>query len=356
MIRSILFAALSTGGFAALSTHGLYAADLTVGTATAAAGRKATGALQIAAGVDAAASVPVIVVNGAKPGPVLALVSGSHGTEYASIIAVAKLAQSLDAAAISGSVILLPLVNVASFQEKVPHVNPVDRKNMNRFYPGKPDGTQTERISWAIAQQVVQKSDYLLDYHGGDLDENLAKYSYWPDTGNSRIAAATRAMVLAFGLDHIIIQNARNPVPPGGAVTLTRYAQNLGKPAIPVEAGHAGTVHAEDVDALVNGTLSVMRELKMLAGAPKPVEHPLWLGPITTVAADQDGIFFPLVAPETYVRQGMAIGYLTNYYGERIREVTAPLSGVVAYIGAVPSMKKGDTVANIAALADDPQH
>ncbi len=347
-MRSILLALFST--FAA------QAADLAVGTAAASPGHKAAGELQIPAGADAEAHVPVIVINGARPGPVLALVSGSHGTEYASIIAVEKLAQSLDAAAIAGSVIVLPLVNVASFQDKVPHVNPVDRKNMNRFYPGKPDGTQTERISWAIGKQVVEKCDYLLDYHGGDLDENLAKYSYWPDTGNPRIAAAARSMVLAFGLDHIIIQNARNPIVPGGPVTLTRYAQNLGKPAIPVEAGHAGTVRAEDVDALVNGTLNVMRELKMLSGAPKPVENPLWLGPITTVTADRDGIFFPVVAPETYVRQGMTIGYQTDYYGEKVRDITSPISGVVAYIGAVPSMKKGDTVANIAALAGDPQH
>ncbi len=52
----------------------------------------------------------------------------------------------------------------------------------------------------------------------------------------------------------------------------------------------------------------------------------------------------------------MTIGYQTDYYGEKVRDITSPISGVVAYIGAVPSMKKGDTVANIAALAGDPQH
>src|ERR1041385_4857517 len=60
----------------------------TVGTATAAPGQKATGTLEIAAGVDAATSIPVVVVRGNKPRPVLALVSGAHGTEYASIIAL----------------------------------------------------------------------------------------------------------------------------------------------------------------------------------------------------------------------------------------------------------------------------
>jgi predicted deacylase len=347
-MRALVLAAVTAGL--------LTGADFSVGNAAAAPGRKATGYLQIPAGSDAATNVPAIVVNGAKPGPVLALVAGSHGTEYASIIALEKFAQIADPAALSGTIIILPIVNVASFQEKVPHLNPVDRKNMNRFYPGKEDGTQTERVSWAITKQVIEKCDYLLDYHGGDLDENLRKYSYWPDTGNPKIAAATRTMALAFGLDHIIIQNAKNPIAPGGAVTLTRYMQNIGKPAIAVEAGHAGTTYDEDIDALVEGTLSVMRALKMLPGAAKPVEHPLWIGRLATISADQDGIFYPLALPEAYVKQGMSIGYITNYFGEKIRDVTSPISGVIAYIGAVPSMKKGDTLAFIGELAEDPQH
>jgi len=166
--------------------------SFTVGTATASAGQKATGTLEVPAGVDAATSIPVVVVRGAKPGPVLALVSGAHGTEYASIIALEKVIQSLDPAQVSGTVIILPLVNIPSFEQKVPHVNPVDGKSMNRFYPGKQDGTQTERVSYAITKQVVERCDYLVDYHGGDLDENLRPYAYWPKSGNAQQDATTR--------------------------------------------------------------------------------------------------------------------------------------------------------------------
>src|SRR5215472_3924260 len=151
-----------------------------VGTASARPGQKATGTLDVPRGTDAATSIPVAVINGAKPGPVLALVSGAHGTEYTSIIALEKVIQSLDPAQVSGTVIIVPLVNIQSFEQKVPHVNPVDGKSMNRFYPGKQDGTQTERVSYAITKQVVERCDYLVDYHGGDLDENLRPYSYWP--------------------------------------------------------------------------------------------------------------------------------------------------------------------------------
>ncbi len=330
------------------------AADLTIGTATARSGQKATGVITVPAGVDAAANIPVIVVNGAKPGPTLALVAGAHGTEYASIIALEKLAQTAEPAGLSGAIIIVPLVNVASFAQKVPHLNPVDNKNMNRFFPGKADGTQTERASWALAKQVVEKCDYLIDFHGGDLDENLRRYSYLARTGKDKPDATAHAMVLAFGLDHIILQDFRAPVPAGGAVTLTRFASGIGKPAIAVEAGHSGTTNAEDVDVLVDGVYNIMRHLKMLPGAVMPVEHPIWLARSTTLTSQFDGIFYPLARPEAYVTKGMTIGYVTDYVGNKIWDVASPVDGVIIYIGAVPSMKKGDSVAVIGEPGNSP--
>ena len=320
--------------------------SFTVGTATAAAGQKSTGYIEVPAGADAATGIPVVVVRGSRPGPVLALVSGAHGTEYASVIAIEKLIQALDPAQVSGTVILLPLVNIQSFQQKVPHVNPVDGKSMNRFYPGKQDGTQTERASWLITKQVVERCDYLIDYHGGDLDENLRPYSYWPKTGNDKQDAITRDMTLAFGLNHIIVTTDR-PKDPNASRYLDNTANTRGKPAIAVEAGYSGTVETDDVQALVNGTLNVMRYLKMLPGTVPMVEHPVWIGKVDTVASEQNGIFYPLVQRGTYVEQGMKIGYVTDYFGNTIFEAHAPAAGVVLYICGVPSMKKGDAIANI---------
>src|SRR5690349_17726341 len=262
----------------------LRAQAFTVGSASAAPGQKATGYLEVPAGVDAATNIPVVVVNGAKPGKILALVSGAHGTEYVSIIAIEKLIAQIDPAQITGTVILVPLVNIASFEQKVPHVNPVDNKSMNRFYPGMENGTQTERASFLITREVVDKSDYLIDFHGGDLDESLRPYSYWVVTGNKKEDAVSKEMVLAFGLDHIIISDDRPK-----DVKATRYLDNTaamrGKPTITVEAGYAGTVETDDVAALVQGTRSVMRFLKMLPGTPHPIEHPVWiksLGEVTS--------------------------------------------------------------------------
>jgi hypothetical protein len=324
-----------------------------VGTASAAPGQKAFGAIEVPAGVDPGTRIDVAVIRGRKPGPVLALVSGAHGTEYASIVAVAKLVQLLDPAAISGTVILVPLVNVPSFVQKVVHVNPIDGKSMNRFYPGKADGTQTERASLAITREVVDKCDHLIDLHGGDLDEDLRPYSYWTKTGNAAQDAISKEMVLAFGLDHVIVSTDR-PKEPQASRYLENTATVRGKPSITVEAGHAGTVEPDDVAALVDGTLSVMRYLKMLPGAPTRVEHPVWIESVKTIVSGETGLFYPVVRKGSYVAEGTRVGYVTDFVGRPIFEARSPAAGVVLYICSVPSMKKGDTVANVGVVAASP--
>jgi predicted deacylase len=323
---------------------------LTVGTAIAVAGQAVTGFIEVSAGSDAGTNIPVAVIRGPKPGPTLALVAGAHGTEYASIIALEKLIQELNPADISGTVIIVPLVNIASFEQKVPHVNPVDGKSMNRFYPGDPNGTQTERASWAMTKQVVEKSDYLIDLHGGDLDESLRPYSYWAPTGNARQDAVSRAMVLAFGLDTIILSTDR-PRDPNAARYLETNASLRGKPSLTAEAGHAGTVEPEDVTALIHGCLNVMRYLKMLQGDAPPLQNPVWIERIASVTSETAGVFYPMVKRGWYVQQGMKIGYVTDLFGKTVWEARAPSSGVVLYVCAVPSMKKGETVANIGVVA-----
>jgi uncharacterized protein len=321
-----------------------------VGSASAASGTKATGFLEVPAGSDAATKVPVVVIQGEKPGPVLTLASGSHGTEYASILAVEQLIDRLDPKQLSGTVILLPLINTASFEQKVPHINPVDGKSMNRFYPSKPDGRQTERTSAVITHEVVDKSDYLIDFHGGDLDENLRPYAYWSPIGNAKQDAASRGMVEAFGLDTIILVKER-PKDPSEARYLDNNASLRGKPSIAVEAGYAGTSDPSDIALLVDGTLNVMRYLKMFPGNATSIERPAWIEKIHEVSSNETGILYPLVKRGSYVAAGARLGYVTDYFGKVIFEPHAPAGGVVLYVCAVPSVKKGDTVAFVGQLA-----
>jgi predicted deacylase len=324
-------------------------ASFTVGTATAARGQKMLGVLKVPAGSDAATDIGVAVINGARPGPVLAVVSGAHGTEYASILAVEELIDAVDPAQLSGTVILVPLVNVASFERLTPHLNPTDNKNMNRFYPGTLSGTQTERASHVITKEVVEKCDHLIDLHGGDLDENLRPYSYWTVTGHQQQDEFSRGMVLAFGLNHIII-SADRPKDPAQSRYLENTASTRGKPSFTAEAGRSGPVDANDVAVLVKGVKNVMGYLKMTSLRPVPVENPVWIERVITIASDLDGIFHPAFDRDAHVAKGAKIGSVTDYLNRPLKEIMAPEAGIITFIRAVPSLKKGDTVASIGVI------
>ena len=97
-----------------------------------------------------------------------------------------------------------------------------------------------------------------------------------------------------------------------------------------------------------------MRHLKMLPGAPSPVEHPVWIEAIQTASSEEAGLFYSLVRRGAYVARGMKMGYVTDALGRTVFEARAPAAGVVLYICSVPSMKKGDTIANIGVVASSP--
>jgi predicted deacylase len=158
--------------------------------------------------------------------------------------------------------------------------------------------------------------------------------------------STTKAMVLAFGLDHIIVVTDR-PRDANSSRYLESTASTRGKPAITAEAGYSGTVETDDVNALVAGCANVMRYLKILPGEAKPVESPVWLTKVDTISSEVDGIFYPLVKRGTYVEAGTKVGYVTDYFGKTISEKSAPAAGVVLYVCGVPSMKKGELMANI---------
>jgi uncharacterized protein len=318
----------------------------TVGTASAQRGQKAYGVLKVPAGSDAGYDIPVVVIHGARPGPVLAVASGAHGTEYASIIAVEMLIDSVKPDEVAGTLILLPLINVPSFERITPHVNPTDNKSMNRYYPGAPGGSQTDRASYVITKEVVERCDHLIDLHGGDLDENLRPYSYWTVTGNQKQDDLSREMVLAFGLDHIII-SADRPRDPGASRFLENTASTRGKPSFTAEAGRSGPVDVTDAARLSAGVKNVMAHLKMGGAVAGPVRTPVWVEKIVTLAADRDGMFQPTVDRDAHVTKGARIAIVTDYLNRPLQDVTAPEDGIIMFIRAVPSLKKGDTMANI---------
>jgi len=130
---------------------GAHARDLAqLGPLHASAGEAVSGYLQVAALGDNGARIPVSLVRGAGRGPVLALVAGTHGYEYPGISALQRLRQSIDPRALRGTLILVHIANPPSFYGRTIYTSPADGKNLNRVFPGRPDGTLSERIAYEI--------------------------------------------------------------------------------------------------------------------------------------------------------------------------------------------------------------
>ena len=322
-------------------------APLVIGGITAAPGQRASGTLDVPArGGDAGTTVPFTILRGTAPGPVLALVAGTHGAEYVPIVALQKLRASIDPAKLRGTIIMVHVANMPSFLGRTVYYSPADGKNLNRVYPGKRDGTLSERIADVITREVIERATHVVDLHCGDGNESLRPYSYWITTGDPKVADAGKAMALAFGLERIVVDGSR-PTDPAASVYLSNTAVTRGKPALTTETGGMAIVDDESIALIERGVAGLMRHLGMKEDGPAPVANPVWLERSEVLRAAQTGLFVPAVAKAQTVTKGTLIGHITNFHGTTVEEIRAPLDGEVLYVIGTPPISKGEPVAMI---------
>jgi predicted deacylase len=324
--------------------------SLSVGTAIASRGQKVSGYIDVPDGVDPGARIPVSVVNGRAPGPILALVAGTHGYEYTSVLALPRVLARLDPERMQGAVILVHLANPPAFYERRIYRN-ADGKNLNRVYPGRADGTQTDRIAFAITREVIDKATHVIDMHCGDGNESLGRYSYWQVTGDAKMDAAGKDMALAFGLDHIVIDRER-PKDPAKSLYTSNTAVLRGKPAITVEAGGMGLTDEASVGAQEDGALSVIASLRIQDFPSLRTEHPLFVARSEVLTSPATGVWRWDVEKGQSVATGALIGRVHDLQGNVLGEVRAPFAGEVLYVVATPPTTKGEPVAFIGHTAE----
>jgi predicted deacylase len=336
-----------------LAAQGAWAEEpvpFTVGTLKALPGEAVSGYLEIEPQDDAGARVPVSIIRGAKPGPVLALIAGTHGYEYPGVTALQSLRQSIRPADLSGTLVLVHIANPPSFYGRTIYTSPADGKNLNRVYPGKPDGTLSERIADSITRNVIEQADYLVDLHAGDGNEALRPYVYMPVTGDAKLDEASRGLALAFGLDHIVIDEGR--VQPKEASLYTdQTALSRGIPAITTETGQLGSNDSYWVGLAVHGCENIMRHLRMIEGEARSNDAVVWLTGYEVIRSPVQGIFRPAVRDGYAVAENGLLGELFDAFGAKLADVRAPFAGVVNYVVATPPVSEGEPVAMISRLA-----
>lgn len=315
---------------------------LKVGDVSASRGTKATGAIHIPDGADKGVDIPVSVIHGREPGKTLALIAGTHGYEYTSILALQRLLPQVDPGRMKGSLILVHMANPETFYGRRIYFNQ-DGKNLNRVYPGKKDGTLTERIADLITREVIDQATHVIDMHSGDGNESLRPYSYWMTGNDPAVDAQSKELNLAYGLDHIVVDHSRpKDVKDSRYTAMTGVLR--GKPSITAESGGLGLTDDASVNIHLRGALSVINHLGIMLAPSVKVEKPVWIEKSEVLTAPETGVWENVVDQRDAVVAGTLIGRVKDASGRVIGEVRAPFAGVMLYVVATPPITKGEPV------------
>ncbi|MGC8489347.1 MAG: M14 family metallopeptidase [Clostridia bacterium] len=281
--------------------------------------------------------IPYTQVEGFEPGPRLLVTGGVHGGEYPGIEAAIRFAASLRPEEIRGTVTVIHLTNPPAFYGKTQYVVPLDGKNLNREFPGRADGTPTERMAYAVFN-MARSHDAWVDLHGGDIHEALVPFVIYSPLGDPAVAARSQAMAHAYGIE-TLVESAS--IQGGSYATATAH----GIAAILAESGQVGQLDERSVARHLDGLARVLALLGIsAAGAPAsvPPASPVVYTQNLWVRAPMRGLQYPVVEVGEDVVEGQVGARIQNEWGEVLAELPVPASGRVLFRATSLAITEGD--------------
>lgn len=272
--------------------------------------------------------IPVIIVNGAYDGPVLAIQAGIHGDEYDGQQAVRLLVNELDPAELRGTVVAIPCLNTPAFNAAA-RSSSIDHANLNRIFPGDPEGSYSLRLADAHVHRIIPNIDVLVDLHTGGQFGEIAPLAI-VQRGHEDIATD-----LGLAAGHKIIWK-------GGAWGGTARASALaaGKPAVTLEVG-GGTFAGATVDLHVESLRNIMRALKMIDGEPRL--HDSYDAVNATFArATAGGFYLDHCQPGDFAKKGDTLATIVDHFGDVVETVLAPEDGLVLWVRRLRTIRPGE--------------
>jgi uncharacterized protein len=285
---------------------------------------------------------PVFEAVGARTGPRVCLLAGVHGCEYSPIGALVRFMRELDVSAVTGTIVAVPVVSPTSFAARSPFVVPEDGRNLNRSFPGDPNGSFTEVLAHHVFTQFVAGSDLLIDLHAGDMVEALEPFALYDD---SPVRDAAERLARAYGLRYVVCDTTDTL---GG--TTSAAAAAAGIPGFTAEAGGRGLLEPAEVQRHLRGLRSSLRAAGVLEGEPDPpvagqqlVERFLWLRTGT------GGWWEPAVNVGDTVAAGDRLGTVLDGFGDPIEVIDAPEPGALLFLTSSPAVQPDGLLAGLGA-------
>lgn len=282
--------------------------------------------------------LPILAARGREPGKTIVVLGGVHGDEYEGMAAVREVYRELDPWELRGTFIGVPVVNPPAFATHT-RVSPLDGQNMARVFPGRADGTTSERIAHQLLTQVLKHADFLIDLHssGSYMSMPLLAGYFHGDSEQGRIS---REAALRFGLTTIWGHEGTSE-----GRTLSE-PHKWGVPWLYTESPSGGWLHSDVAALYADGVFNVMRYLDILPGdAPVIAPQHEFVGEGDTdksLTAPVSGFLVPTVELMTEVELGDLLGVIEDLAGETLAEIRAPSSGTLMLRRETASVIAGD--------------
>lgn len=314
-------------------------------------GSKTTGWMSVAPRADGNWwRLPVLTVRGSEPGPTLVVLGAVHGDEYEGVETIPLVFGDVDASALAGTLVMVPVCNLPAYESAI-RSSPIDGMNLARVFPGKADGTVTERIAYALTEKLFRHADFLVDLHSGGVAYDIPTLiGYLHDDGE--LGQKSRAAAEAFGAP--VLWGHPMPMPAGRSISA---AMEHNVPWLYTEAPGGGLARPSDIACFRRGVLNVMRHLNMLPGAPEvptPTHHLVGDGNLDVVTlAPIGGFFRPTVTVLDRVAKGEELGRIVDFFGNTTAVITAEMDGVVIMVRRLHRVHVGEGLLQVTNTLDD---
>lgn len=291
--------------------------------------------------------LPVTIIKGKEKGPVFTIVAGIHGYEYPPIIAVQELLKEIKPENIKGSLIIIPIANVESFQKRTPFVNPLDQKNLNTAFPGLEKGSPTEQIAHLITKEIIPNSTFFLDIHGGDANEDLLSFvCYYDRKDTAENTKKTHDLSVKSGIQYVV-SYPYTLAPTEPAKYAFKEATQQGITALSIEAGKLGAVQKDNVDLIKTAVYNMLENSgNYLTGKSKTVNQKstVLLNQQDYIRVLEDGIFYSELKSGDKVKKNQILGYITDEFGNKKHDIVSQTTGIILYKIGTPPVNKGETL------------
>lgn len=300
-------------------------------------GEKVSGYLELEGGKF---RLPAAILHGKKPGKTVLITAGVHAGEYVGIQSAIELAQKLKIEKVEGTVIIIKVVDRMAFEKRNGSKGIPDGKNLNRVFPGNPDGTETEQLAWAISRNLHTIADYYIDLHSGDDYEQLTPYVYYAGKASEEVVAASRQMAEQVDVPYMVKSNVAS----GGSYN---YAASQGVPGILIERGGMGGWTTEEVRSTRRDVRNILCHLGVYTGQKdNRTYYPLDVEDVRYQDASHTGFWYPFKNAGDMIRKDEVLGEVRDYEGEVIEISRAEFDGVILYqTGTLQVLEDGPMIA-----------